>query len=270
MLAFKILFSVFAFIFGAVFASFAGVVAYRCPKKLSIVKPDSYCPSCKKPIKAIDNIPILSWLFLGGKCRYCKSKIGVFSLLIEIFGGLGFMFAYIEYGKSFETMPLFIALMVLVFLFLIIAAIDQETHDIYDITLIIFAVIAVFIASYRIVVFGADVWSYVGGCVLGFAFFGIIKLVAELILKKDALGSGDIYLVGIAGLMIGALPLLIAIIIATLLGSIIEIIRIKTAKSEREAEIAFGPYLLLGIGFMAIYGDAFMKFYWEVIINAFL
>ena len=88
---FKILFAIFAFIFGAVFASFAGVVAFRMPKGLSIVKPDSYCPSCKRPIKKKDNVPILSWLALGGKCRFCKSKIGVFSLLMEIFGGLGFM-----------------------------------------------------------------------------------------------------------------------------------------------------------------------------------
>lgn len=270
MLAFKILFSVFAFVFGAVFASFAGVVAYRSPKGISIVKPDSYCPSCKKAIKSYDNIPVLSWILLGGKCRYCKSKIGVFSLLMEMFGGLGFMFAYLQYGDSFKTLPLFVALMLLVFLFVIMAAIDHETHDIYDITLIVFTIIAVFISVYRIIVFETNAWSYIGGLALGFGFFGAIKLLAKLILNKDALGAGDIYLVGIGGLMIGAFPLLISIIIATLLGSIIEIIKIKFEKSEREAEIAFGPYLLLGIGFMAIYGDTFMKFYWEVMLNAFI
>ena len=270
MLEFKILFSIFAFVFGAVFASFAGVVAYRCPKGLSIVKPDSYCPSCKKPIKPYDNIPILSWIILGGKCRNCKSTIGVFSLLIEIFGGMGFMLAYLEYGDSFDKLPLFIASMLLVFLFLIMAAIDQETHDIYDITLWIFAVIALFIAIYRVVKFDSDIMTHLGGAALGFGFFGAIKLIAKLVLKKDALGSGDIYLVGIGGLIVGAFPLLIAIIIATLVGSIIEIIKIRTAKSDREAEIAFGPYLLLGIGFMAICGESFMNFYWEVMLNAFI
>ena len=270
MLAFKILFSIFAFVFGAVFASFAGVVAYRCPKGLSIIKPDSYCPSCKKPIQAKDNIPILSWIILGGKCRYCKSKIGVFSLLMEIFGGLGFMCAYLQYGDSFKTLPLFVALMLIVFLFIIMASIDYETHDIYDITLVIFTVISVFISVYRVIVFKDNVWSYVGGLILGIVFFGSIKLIGKLVLKKDALGSGDIYLVGIGGLMIGAFPLLISIIIATILGSIIEIIRIKTSKTERDAEIAFGPYLLLGMAIMAIYGDTIMNFYWEVMLNAFV
>ena len=79
------LIAVFSFIFGAIFASFGGVVAYRLPKGQSIVKPDSYCPTCNKSIKPYDNIPIISWLVLGGKCRNCKSRIGVFSLLIEIF-----------------------------------------------------------------------------------------------------------------------------------------------------------------------------------------
>ena len=263
---FRILFAVFSFIFGAVFASFAGVVAYRMPKGLSIVKPDSYCPSCNKPIKRMDNIPILSWIFLGGKCRNCKSSIGSFSLLCEIFGGLGFMLAYLQYGEKPKTVPIFVALMLLVFLFIIMAGIDHETHDIYNSTLIAFAVIAVFITFYRCAALRADIWEYVFGAIFGFGFFGAIKIVAKLVLKKDALCSGDIYLVGIGGFILGVMPLLISIIVATLLGSIIEIIKIKAAKSEREAEIAFGPYLLLGMGLMSIYGESFMKIYWEVLL----
>ncbi|MGM9632562.1 MAG: prepilin peptidase [Eubacteriales bacterium] len=263
---FEIILAVFAFIFGAVFASFAGVVAYRFPKKQSIVKPDSYCPSCKNPIKPYDNIPIISWLILGGKCRNCKAKIGVFSLLMEIFGGLGFMCAYLQFGNSFENLPIFISVLLLVFLFLVMAGIDHETHDIYDITLIIYGVLAVVIAGYRVFAFGSDIWNHIGGALLGFGFFGAIKLIAKFILKKDALGTGDIYLVGIGGLIIGAFPLLLAIMFSTLLGSIIEIIKIRISKSDREAEIAFGPYLLLGIGFMAIYGEAIMNFYWKVVL----
>lgn len=263
---FRIIFAIFSFIFGAVFASFAGVISYRMPKGLSIIKPDSYCPSCNKPIKRVDNIPILSWIFLGGKCRNCKSRIGAFSLLSEIFGGLGFMFAYLQYGEKYKTLPIFIALMLMIFLFLIIAGIDHETHDIYNITLILFTAIAVFITFYRCAALRGDIWEYVFGALFGFGFFGAIKLVAKLVLKKDALGSGDIYLVGIGGFVLGVFPLLISIIIATLLGSIIEIIKIKAAKTEREAEIAFGPYLLLGMGLMAIFGESFMKIYWEVLL----
>ena len=262
----RILCAIFSFIFGAVFSSFAGVVAYRAPKGLSIVNPDSYCPSCEKSIKGFDNIPILSWLILGGKCRHCKAKIGVFSLLCEVFGGLGFMFAYLQYGDKTQTLPIFIALMLLVFLFIIIAGIDHETHDVYNITLILYGALAMFITFYRCAVLNGDIWEYIFGALFGFGFFGAIKLVAKLVLKKEALGSGDIYLVGIGGFIVGVLPLLISIIIATLLGSIVEIIKIKTAKAEREAEIAFGPYLLLGLGLMSIFGEMFMKIYWEVLL----
>ena len=270
MIVFKILFSILAFACGASLASFAGVVAYRLPQSLSISKPNSYCASCQKPIKIYDNIPIVSWILLKGKCRYCNAKIGIFSFLIEIFGGLGFMFSYLVYGSNSDTLLIFIALILMVFLFIIIAAIDHETHDIYNITLIIFGIIALFISTYKIIVFNKSLWLYIFGAILGFAFFGAIKIISKTILKKDALGSGDVYLVGIAGMMLGAFPLLISIIIATLLGSIVEIIKIKTNKSDVESEIAFAPYLLFGIAIMAIYGDLFMNFYWEVVLNAFI
>ncbi|MBR2926856.1 MAG: prepilin peptidase [Clostridia bacterium] len=262
----KILISIFAFVFGAVFASFAGVVAYRVPKGQSIVKPDSFCPACRTPIKAYDNIPILSWLILGGKCRNCHAKIGVFSLLCEIFGGLGFFSAYWMYGNTVEELPILIALLLTVFLFLVMAAIDFETHDIYNITLILFGVIALFVALWRIFAFGESPWSFVGGAALGFGFFGLVALVSKMLLKRDALGSGDIWLVGIGGLALGAFPLLLAILIATLTGSVIELAKIKLSKQDKESEIAFGPYLLLGMGVMAIYGNAILDFYWKVVL----
>lgn len=262
----KPLIAVFAFIFGAIFASFAGVVAYRVPKGQSIVKPDSYCPSCHKHIKPYDNIPILSWFILGGKCRFCKSKIGFFSLLCEIFGGIGFCSAYLMYGNTLTELPILIALLCAVFLFLVMAAIDYETHDIYNVTLVLFGVISLFIAIYRIVALNESIWSFIGGAALGALFFGLVALIFKLILKRDALGSGDIWLVAIGGLMLGALPLLIAILIATLVGSVIELAKIKLRKQDRESEIAFGPYLLLGIGTMAIFGEALLDFYWKVVL----
>ena len=170
------------------------------------------------------------------------------------------------YGDAFTTLPLFIALLFTVFLFLIMAAIDYETHDIYNVTLIIFGVIALFISLYRIFALNESVWSFLGGAALGFGSFGLIALISKLILKRNALGSGDVWLVGIGGLMLGALPLLFAILIATLTGSVIELTKIKCGKQERESEIAFGPYLLLGIGFMAIFGDALLDFYWKVVL----
>ena len=170
------------------------------------------------------------------------------------------------YGNTMTELPILIALLCTVFLFLVMAAIDYETHDIYNITLILFGAIALFVSLYRVLALKESIWSFLGGAALGFCFFGLIALIFKLILKRDALGSGDIWLVGIGGLMIGALPLLLAILIATLLGSIIELSRIKLGKQNRENEIAFGPYLLLGIGLMAIFGNTLLDLYWKVVL----
>lgn len=258
--------SVFAFLFGAVFASFAGVVAYRVPKGLSIVKPDSYCPACKRDIASYDNIPILSYIILGGKCRYCKAKIGVMSFILEILGGLGFMFAYIMYGTSLINIPIVVGLVCLVFLFIIMAAIDYETHDVYNVTLWIFFGITLAMTLYRVFVLDKSIWDYVGGAAIGFGFFLIISLVAKFILKREALGSGDTFIVGIGGFLVGAFPLILSLLVGTLLGSIIELIKIKVKASSREDEIAFAPYLLLGIAVMAIFGEEIMRLYWEVLL----
>ena len=267
MIAFKIWFSVLAFILGSSLGSFARLVAYRVSNGLSIIEPKSHCPECKKILKPYDNIPIISWIILGGKCRICKASIGLFSLLIEISGGIVFMLAYLQYGNSFEDLPIFVALNVLVFLFLIIAAIDYETHNIYNISIIIYAVISIFIFTYRVMFFDINPWSNIVGAIFGFTFFGTVKLVSKIVLKKDALGAGDVYLVGIGGLMIGFFPLLISIIIATLLALIIEQIMIKSKEEKGSIEIAFAPYLLLGIAIMSIYGEMFVEYYWEVIMN---
>ncbi|MBQ2804263.1 MAG: prepilin peptidase [Clostridia bacterium] len=256
------LLAIFSFLLGSCLASFGGVVAFRCPKGQSIVKPDSYCPSCHSEIKWYDNIPIVSYLILGGKCRNCKSKIGFFSFLSELLCGLLYLLAFLQFGVNWKTLILFL----LFFLFVVIANIDYETHDIYDVTLVIFAVLALALALYKILAEGADVWSHVIGCVAGFGVFFLIKVVAKAIAKQEALGAGDVYLAGIAGAMLGGISLLFAVMVATVIGSIVELVRIKTSKEDVNPEIAFGPYLLLGFALMAIYGDTLIELYQEVLL----
>lgn len=255
-----LLIGTFAFLFGAAFASFAGVVAYRVPKGISLTKPDSYCPACNTPIRAMDNIPILGYLRLRGKCRHCGASIGLFSLMLELAGGLGFLFAYLRYSHRPVQMVL---LMMLIILFLVMSAIDWESHVVYDLTLWLFAILTVGLVALRVSYI--SVWNHVFGAAMGFGFFYAIGVAAKMALKREALGSGDVFIVGIGGGLLGALELLFAILVGTLFGSVIELIKIKRNRSSREEEIAFGPYLLLGIGVMAIWGELIMEGYWEVL-----
>ena len=258
--------AVLSFLFGTVFASFAGVLAYRCPKRISIIKPNSYCPACNKPIAHRDNIPILSYLLLRGRCRHCDAKIGFSSFLSEAFGGVGFLSVYLMYGSGLEQLFELIVLWCLLFLFLVMAAIDLESHDVYNNTLVIFAVLALLLTGYRIAFHHFNVWNHLAGTVLGFAFFLSVALIGKLLLKRDALGSGDIYIAGIGGLLLGTIPLLLSIFLSTFLGSVIELCKIKCRKAESGQEIAFAPYLLFGIGVFAIFGEAIVDFFWRVVL----
>lgn len=261
-LGLKIILSVFSFVLGSALASFCGVVAFRTPKKMSVVKPNSYCPQCGKPIKWYDNIPVVSYIVLGGKCRFCKGKIGAFGFLCELFCGVFFALAFWQFGLSVHTLLLFL----LFALFVVVAQIDFDENAIYDVTLVIFAALALALGLWQMLWGKTAVWwDFLVGSAVGFGFFGLIKLVAEFVLKKDALGSGDVYLSGIAGFMLGIFPLLLGITVATLIGSIVELLRIKLNKSQKETHVAFAPYLLFGFAVAAIFGRAILNWL-EVVI----
>ena len=115
----------FIFILGTIIASFLGVVIYRVPNNMSIIKPNSFCPNCKKEIKWYDNIPLISYLVLRGKCRYCKSKIGIGSFLLELMGGVLFLLAFIFYKLSYDL----IFILPIISILIVIAGIDLKTSN---------------------------------------------------------------------------------------------------------------------------------------------
>lgn len=285
--------ALFSFALGATFASFAGVVAYRVPLKISIVKPDSFCPSCKEHIKWYDNIPIVSYLVLRGRCRRCGANIGFFSFICETACGVSFFITYIIYGNDKESIPEVLLLFALTTLCAVIATIDFESHCIYDSTLVALFILCVAISTIRYVKAGLNMGEFsrittigtftdlqnflaipsvsfimnrILSSILGFSFFETTRLLSRKMLHKEALGSGDVWIVGICGCMLTCFELLLAVFLSSALGSIVETIRIKRNKSLRGAEIAFAPYLLIGILALAICGEFLENLYWEVIL----
>jgi len=123
---------VLIFIFGLVFGSFANVCIYRLPKGKSIVNPGSYCPNCKKPILWYDNIPLLSYIILKGRCRYCKSKISPRYFIVELLTGILFFLVYRNFGltSSFFVYALFVLSLI------IVGFIDIDTFLISDVIVI--------------------------------------------------------------------------------------------------------------------------------------
>lgn len=256
-----IILTIFAFIFGAVMASFFGVLIYRLPKKESIVTPPSHCPSCEHLIKWYDNIPVISYLVLRGKCRYCKSKIGLFSFIYELLGGVSLALTVYCYGVNYLT--IFILIIVLILYF--IAGYDYKTYEILDVSWISLAIVSLGLFFFRIFYLKEDYLTYLIATAIGFTFFFLIKVFGKAIMKQDCLGGGDVILMGIAGLFLGVFNLLIAILVASFTGSVIEIILLKTKKKPEHSLIAFGPYLVLGIIFALLFGDKLMSLLMGVI-----
>lgn len=242
--------AVFVFIFGAVFASFFGVIIGRHPQGQSIVKPASHCTNCNHVLKWYENIPILSWLFLGGKCSKCKAKIGLFWFIFEVVGACSLLLAYLT-SVDYVDMAFKLAITLIL---LLIAGYDYQTHYILDITWIILAVLTVGYYLYAVLVLKQPFAQGLIGAAVGFGFFGLFHFVGPLILHKDCLGMGDVIITTIMGLILKPFGLLLAILIASLSGSIITIIVLSKKKQDKDVEIAFCPYLCIGFYVIMLYG----------------
>ena len=242
-------------IFGAIFASFFGVVISRFPQGLSIVKPGSRCDNCGHELRWYENIPIFSFIFLKGKCKECGQKIGVFSLVYEIIGALVMALTYVHFRISIEL----IFATCIVLLMLLIGGYDYKTNTILDIFWILMLLITLGYDLYRILALEGILWHYLlGGAILG-GFFLIMKVTFYFVKKQDVLGTGDVIFMAIAGLLLGYKTILIALFVGSVVGSIIELTLIGLKIKDKESMIPFCPYLTLGVFIAMLYGQSIMN-----------
>ncbi|MCD6311237.1 MAG: prepilin peptidase [Elusimicrobia bacterium] len=232
--------SVFVFLMGLVFGSFLNVVIYRLPLEKSLIRPRSFCPKCGTPIVFYDNIPVLSFILLKGKCRGCSAKISPVYPLVEILTGMSFFLSFYFFGVSWKAL----GLVVLLAASIAITFIDLKHRIIPDEINIFLFVFAVFLpkniwnASY----FGSVGLSALSGITAGVVLF-LIALLAEKIFKQEAMGMGDVKLITALGAFFGFQSIFWLIFISSLIGSLVGI-AVKLRKREKGyTMIAFGPYL---------------------------
>ena len=246
----RALIGIYMFLMGSIFASFFALIIDRVPKKLSIVSPSSRCDSCGHVLKWYENIPVFSYIFLKGKCSKCGNKIGLFSFVYEIVGGLSLLFVYLKFDLSW--LSLFISIITLVLL--LIAGYDYKTHFVPDLFLVLLFVACLSLLGYRLLFLDYDFIPYLVSVVLSTLFFVILRLIMTKILKRESLGIGDIYVTGIVAMVFEPIEIVIAILIASVSGLLIAIIMIASKKSDRGDEIAFCPYLCFAFYVMLLYG----------------
>jgi leader peptidase (prepilin peptidase)/N-methyltransferase len=251
----------FVFICGLIIGSFANVCIYRMPRGQSIIKPRSRCPSCDTPIRAIDNIPIISFLLLAGKCHHCGKKISWRYPLIELTNGLLYVLAFLMVMKAPENIYHFITAIYLSTVFLIIFVIDLDFKIIPD-SLSLSGIILGFLTSFLPNMPIRPVNSLLGLAIGGLLFLAIAEL-GDRIFKKESMGGGDIKLAAMLGAFLGWQNILLVLVIASLLGTIVGLTALALAKNKESARtVPFGPFLVTA---------GMITYYWgQQIINSYL
>lgn len=242
-----IFYYIYCFIFGSIVASFVNVVIYRLPRGISIVKGRSYCTNCHHVLQIRDLVPVVSYILLRGKCRYCHTKISLVHPLVEMSGGILSIFCFCHYGLSLTCLFVFVLSMA----FLAISIIDIETMTIpnqLNITIGILALLSVFIWHRPFL-----------SRVLGAAFSGTMLLMNFI--KEDSFGGGDIKLCFFTGFMLGIVNMTVAMLIAILSGGLCAMILIIMHQVKLKAHMAFGPFICLGCLMGLIYGEKLALFY---------
>jgi len=242
-------YTVTVFIFGLVFGSFFNVVGLRVPVKESIVRPPSHCTNCQRQLTALDLVPILSYVWLGGKCRSCGQKISWIYPFMELITGILFAFAYWKLGFTVE----FFVAILLISLLVIIVVSDFAYMLIPDKVLLFFLPL-LFIG--RVLSSLTPWWDSVLGAVVG---FGILYSIA--VLSKGGMGGGDIKLFFLLGLVLGTLNALLTLFIAAVIGMVVGIIVLKIRQQGRKTPIPFGPSIAAAAIVVYFYGDALMNWY---------
>jgi leader peptidase (prepilin peptidase)/N-methyltransferase len=246
------------FIFGLCIGSFLNVCIYRLPESKSIVQPRSMCPHCGALIRFYDNIPILSYIALKGKCRHCSASIALRYPVVELISGVFALGVYLKYGIGPETLIYFAFIASL----LVITFIDIDHRIIPDV--ITLPGIPIFFAASFALRQISFVESILGILVGGGSLF-LVAWLYHLLTKKEGMGGGDIKLLAMIGAVIGWKGVLFTIFVASAVGTLAGmLIMLKTRKTMKLA-VPFGPFLAIGGITYILFGPQLINWYFNLL-----
>ena len=235
------------FCFGLAVGSFANVCIHRLPRKESVVVPGSHCPACSAAVRPLDNIPVISYIVLGGKCRDCATSISPIYSVIETVTAVLLLAGFFKFGLSFDFMVYAAVAPALV----IITAIDIEYQIIPDVITLPGIALGLAVGTYTIGYADSLLGFFVGG--------GLFYLLA--VLSNGGMGGGDIKYISAAGALLGWKKVLLVIFIGALLGSVVGVFQIAVQKKTRKSLIPFGPFLATSTLITLFYGNSLIRLY---------
>lgn len=254
----------FVFVLGAIIGSFLNVCIYRMPRDESIVKPASRCTSCGKPVRFYDNIPILSYIFLLGRCRYCKTSLSLRYPLIELLNAVLYVLILAKVGIASPWVLL--TYFVFVSALVVIVFIDIDYQIIPDSITLPGIPLAIILGSTILPdPFARDELLGFKASLIGFlaggGFFYLVAVLGRAAFKKDAMGGGDIKMMAMVGGLLGWKGVFLTTFMGSLFGSIIGVSLILLKGREWGSKIPFGPYLALGALLSLFCGQEIIRWY---------
>ena len=245
-------------LFGAIIGSFLNVCIYRLPRGKSIVWPASHCPNCKAAIAAYDNVPLLSYLFLGGRCRACRSPIPVRYPLVEAANALGYAVIVWHFGLTWTA-----AAYAMLFSALVVVTGTDLSHKIIPNVVTIPGIFAGLLGAVTILPVGL-IDSLLGVVVGGGILWGL-AWASPYVFGKEGMGGGDIKLVAMVGAFLGWKPVLLTIMIGSLIGSVVGVALIAAKIIQRGQYLPFGPFLAVGAVLALFFHEPLLNWYWNLI-----
>jgi leader peptidase (prepilin peptidase) / N-methyltransferase len=231
--------AVLIFILGSIIGSFFNVCIYRIPRDESISYPPSHCTVCTHRLMPLDMVPILSYIFLKGRCRYCGEHISIQYPLVEALTGGLYLALYLKFGIGIELLFYGILISILI----IISVIDIH-HAIIPPSLIIIGMVSAVI--FNLIGWGRPFLDSIYGCLAGAGVILLMDILSLLLFKKQGMGGGDVKLMGMVGLFMGLRYVLLSILFSIYIGGITFLILIIAGKIKKGSYIPFGPFLSLG------------------------
>lgn len=243
-----ILFYIYLAVGGAIIGSFLNVVIYRLPRKESLVRPSSHCPHCDQPIRWYDNVPIVSYILLGGSCRRCKKPISLRYPLVEFLNGALYVAAGFTFGAEWVLLPTLFFISVLIVIFFI----DLDNYIIPNV--IVLPAAAICLAA-RIAI-EPDRWlELLAAGLVSAAFFFLIVMIFP-----RGMGMGDVKLVMMLGFFLGK-SVLVALFIGFLTGALTGVTLMIAGVKGRKSQIPFGPFLAIGAIIALFFGGWIIDWY---------
>lgn len=262
------LFLIFAFGLGAIVGSFLNVVIHRYPREESVVFPPSRCPACGTLIKPYDNVPILAWLWLLGRCRACKAPISARYPLVELANALFYVAVFQRTGLTWGFLPV----AALVSMTIVLIYIDLEIQILPDVIDLPGVAIGLLIgathlgASYPDLMLSKTLLESVAGAAVGAGVLLAISLAYQLVRKVEGMGLGDVKMMAMLGAVLGWQPLFPLFLLASVTGAIVGVIVAAKSEAGMQVAVPFGVFLGLAFLFVLFFGAVLWPMYLDLLV----